>query len=490
MFNEKQRLHFASAIIDAFQGVKSFILPVFLVFAANGFKIKFNSFESIVEWISTLVILAIFLIAIVHAIIKWLTFTYWIEEGELKTEYGLFAKSKRYVPIERIQSLNYHEGIIHRLFKLQQVSVETAGGSDKGAEVVLSAISKEVAQHFEIKINALRQHQYVVDGDVDLGLNVYDNIIYKITDKNLILHATTSNGTGVVLASIFALITQLIEYIPEDILSKQFSFLKHFAFIAIIVMILFAILIAWSASVVMSYLAYYNFTLTKSNGQIEITRGLIEKRKITIPIAKIQAVKIIESPIRQLIGYAQVAIEIASGSLTTSNEKKVMLLPFIKKNQIEDILLSINSPLYASAQEMIKSPKQARPLFYRKYVWIGIPIIVGLSIFVSSYFSLLTVLLLALLLLAYYQHKDASFSVGEQRLLLQYRTINRVLMFVERNKVQAVEFKQTPFQKRQDLYTPIIHVKGDLGGVKAKVPHLSKEDSLKIYYFINREQNL
>ena len=225
MFNEKQRLHFASAIIEAFIGFKSFIIPVFLVLAANGFNVKMNSFESIVQWIPILVILALFITAVVRALIKWLTFTYWIDEGELKTEYGLLVKSKRYVPIERIQSLNYHEGIVHRLFKLQQVSVETAGGGDGGAEVVLSAVSKEVAHHFETEINALRLHQNVVGETVEL--DQYDNAIYKITDKNLVLHATTSNGIGVVLASIGALITQLIQFIPEERLSKQFFFSKE-----------------------------------------------------------------------------------------------------------------------------------------------------------------------------------------------------------------------------------------------------------------------
>lgn len=484
MFNEKQRLHFASAIIEAFKGMKSFIIPIFLVFAANGFKIKMDSFESIVAWIPIIVILALFIIAVVQAIIKWRTFTYWIEEGELKTEFGLLIKSKRYVPIERIQSLNYHEGIIHRLFKLQQVSVETAGGADGGAEVELSAVTKEVAQLFETKINALRKHSNVVDGDVDPDLD--DNSIYNITDKDLVLHATTSNGTGVVLASIGALVTQLIQFIPEERLSKQFSFLKDFTFVAFTVILVIAIILAWAISVAMSYLAYYNFTLTKSNAQIEITRGLIEKRKVTIPISKIQAVKIIESPIRQVIGYAQVVIEVASGSLTTANERKVMLLPFIKKEKIEAILVLINPNLSATNMEMIRSPKQARPLFYRKYLWIGVPVIAGLAIFASPYFLLLTIPLMIVLLLAHYQHKDASFSLDEKWLLLQYRTIDKVFMFVERNKIQAVEFKQTPFQKKRDMYTPVIHVKGDLGGVKAKVPHQSKEEVLKIYHFINR----
>lgn len=484
MFKDKQRLHFATAIIDAVKGMKSLLFPVFVVLAANGFKLKINSFESAIELIPTLIILILFIFAIGLAIIKWITFTYWIDDGELKTEYGFLFKSKRYVPIERIQSLNYHEGIIHRLFNLKQVSIETAGGSSGGAEVELTAITKDVAQRFEITINELQNNQIV---DTEDGIiNRSENIIYKMTNKDFLLHATTSNGTGVVLASIGALISQLLQYIPEETLSKRFSFLLEFTIVAIVIIIVLTIFIAWVISVALTYLAYYNFTLTKLNSQIEITRGLLEKQKITIPISKIQAVKIIESPIRQMFGFAQVAIEVASVSLTNPNEKKVMLLPFIKKEEVEAILQSVNVNLYDFNIEMKKSPKQARPLFYRKYIWVGAPIILGLAIFVSPYFLLLSLLLTVILLLTYYQHKDSAFYVGKQRLLLQYRLINKVMMIVERNKIQSMEFKQTPFQKKLDMYTAVVHVVGSLDGVKAKVPHQLNEEVIGMYDFVNK----
>ena len=40
---------------------------------------------------------------------------YWFEDSELRVEYGLFVKKKRYIPFDRIQSLNYKEGIFHQI---------------------------------------------------------------------------------------------------------------------------------------------------------------------------------------------------------------------------------------------------------------------------------------------------------------------------------------------------------------------------------------
>ncbi|MFK4998579.1 PH domain-containing protein [Bacillus sp. N9] len=64
-----------------------------------------------------------------------------------------------------------------------------------------------------------------------------------------------------------------------------------------------------------------------------ITRGLLEKRTTTIPIRKIQAVKITESPFRQPFGYASVAVEYAGSSM---EEEKAdgLLMPVVKKKRL------------------------------------------------------------------------------------------------------------------------------------------------------------
>ena len=47
-----------------------------------------------------------------------------------------YLLKKRYIPFERIQSLNYNEGVFHRIFGLVKVQVETAGS--KGENLRLS----------------------------------------------------------------------------------------------------------------------------------------------------------------------------------------------------------------------------------------------------------------------------------------------------------------------------------------------------------------
>ncbi|MEI2401171.1 PH domain-containing protein, partial [Paenibacillus phytohabitans] len=58
-----------------------------------------------------------------------------------------------------------------------------------------------------------------------------------------------------------------------------------------------------------------NFTVVKRDEELFITRGLIEKKQTTIPLTRIQAIRIGENLIRQPFGYATVYIESAGGSI-------------------------------------------------------------------------------------------------------------------------------------------------------------------------------
>ena len=480
MSSPKYKLHFASSIIQTLKEIKTLFIPAFIVLAANGFRININSFESVMELIPVIIILGIFVYTIFQGIIKWLTFTYWVEDQELKTEYGFLLKKKRYVPMERIQNVNYNEGIIHRIFNLVQLSIETAGGSSAKADIELSAITKEAAGEVERWINQSTSPVEKTEGEAK------SRTIYKMNNQDLLLLATTSNGIGVVLAGVGAVLSQFSQYIPFELITSQFSFLLKYGFMLVIGLIILALLISWAISVAMTYLAYYSFTLSFSDDQLEITRGLLEKKKVTIPINKIQAIKIVENPIRQLFGYAHVSIENAGASMTSASEKKIILLPFIKKKQIEEILQLITPTTSFDMEDAIYSPVKARPLFYRKFIWIITPITIALAIWVSTYFLLLFIMLALIVSLCFSQHRNASFKLENERITIQYRVINKVTFIVQRNKIQALQMTQTIFQKRLGIYTGVIHVMGNMGGVKAKIVHQSKDDLKPVYHFIQK----
>src|SRR5690606_27229953 len=156
------KLHPISALINFVKGLKELIVPFLVVFGVNlfrdgGLSAMFNQgWQGLIPVIIGSVVLIFVLIA---GIIKWKRFVYWFEDGELRIEYGLFVKKKRYIPFDRIQSLNYTEGIFHRPLGLVKVKVETAGSGKVGqAEAELTAISREDADRIEQKMEKAKHH--------------------------------------------------------------------------------------------------------------------------------------------------------------------------------------------------------------------------------------------------------------------------------------------------------------------------------------------
>ena len=140
-------------------------------------------------------------------------------------------KKKRYIPFDRIQSLDYTEGILHRPFKLVKVKVETAGSStSKKAEAELTAITKEAAERIEREIADAKSGKRVLrveDGEDAVEFPIEEEPqakpIFKMSAKDLLILATTSGGIGIILSGAAIFLSQFAELIPFEWMYEELS---------------------------------------------------------------------------------------------------------------------------------------------------------------------------------------------------------------------------------------------------------------------------
>lgn len=282
MSKEKYKLHPVTAIINVVKALKDLLIPIIIIVAANGFNINldYRSETFFSEMIPLFILVIVLSVTVVSGLIKWWTFVYWFEDSELRVEYGLFIKKKRYIPFDRIQNLNYKEGIFHRLFKLVQVQVETAGSKDGKPEAELTAVTKAAADEVEIQMKKAKQKLPLENDLVQLAEEEPEQksvVLHKMKVPELLLLATTSSGVGVVIAGVFAVLSQFAEFIPFDLIYDELAFLVKYGYIVIMILIALALMLAWGISVGLTFLNYYNFTVSKQHDRLIITRGLIEK---------------------------------------------------------------------------------------------------------------------------------------------------------------------------------------------------------------------
>ncbi|MFX3674894.1 MAG: PH domain-containing protein [Paenisporosarcina sp.] len=489
MSEERYKLHPISAVMNFVKGLKDFIFPIVVVFVANRFQGDSGGDSEWTRFIPYFIGFIFLVLMLISGIIKWKRFVYWFEDNELRIEYGLFVKKKRYIPFERIQSLNYTESILHRPLKLVKVKIETAGsGNSEEAEAELTAISKVAASRIEKELAEAKKRKQSIavlaehdEKNLIQEETVFNTVpIFKMTLKDILLLATTSGGIGVVFSGLAVFMSQFSELIPyERIYEEMMVFLK-FGFFLVTISIFFVLLLAWVISVILTTLNYFEFTIWKEHDQIILTRGLLEKKKVSIPIARVQGIRIVENPLRQLFGYCTVFVESAGGSLS-EKDQKIRLFPFIKKKNLKQHLEKLFPNLQVELNWIV-SPKRARPFYYRiDFLWT-IPVIIGVGYFYYPYGILSFLLIPILIVFGLWQHRSAGYSITDYYLSMRYRGFSKYTFMIEKKRMQAVEMKQSPFQKKHSLASFETTIKSGLLGATAKVEHLELKD---VEYLMN-----
>lgn len=478
--SEPKRLHPIAAVVNALRQLKELIIPflVFVVFGSRG-----TNWDLFYFYGSIGAVVLIF----VFGVLSWYRFTYRIEQGELRIEYGLIVRKKRYIPFERIQSLDLSEGILQRLFGLVKVKVETAGSGGMGlqdGEAVLTAITKQDAEEI---------HNYLVsikrNGGQELdeqGQQASDDLLYKISVKELLMLASTSGGVGVVISAVLAFVFQFEEFIPYE---QIFDGVEHFVQSGVIfvsVVVFAGFLLAWAIALFGTMLKYANFTVRKVDNDLVITRGLLEKRQFTIPLNRIQAVRISENLIRQPLGYASAYLESAGGSALDQESSQVLILPIVKKSRIPDLLEPYLTD-YQFRTRLAPAPSRA----YIRYLikgWILIlPVIIAAIWFFRPWGYAALILLAVSALWSLLNFKDAGWSIDNGMLTFRYRRIVKSTVFMRKNKVQSFSVKESFFQRKKKLATVEAIVKSGHGGTGGKVIDLEKKDADTIYHWYSHE---
>lgn len=471
---EPKRLHPISIVVHFIKGLKELIFPFIFLFIFGGSDGPgFNGWQ--------LSFAGIFLIvSLVTGILSWLRYTYRVEDGELRIESGLFVRKKRYIPFDRIQSLDFSEGIFQRPFGLVKVKVETAGSSGLlDAEAVLTAITKADARLIQDVLSSVKNKEHTEVED-----RIEPTIIYRITPLELVLLSSTSGGAGVVISAVIAFVLQFDELIPYE---KVFNELQGFIsngvmFISLSIFIVF--FLAWIIAIIGTMIKYSGFAVNRDGEDLIITRGIIEKRQITIPLHRVQGILISENIIRQPFGLGSVFIESAGGSLEKDGSK-ILLLPIMKKQKIMSVLSELFEDYHVTTN-IVHAPKRSRKRYTFRMLILPCILSIVAIIFFRPWGYLALLLFPLAVVWAYLKHKDAGWSIENQQLTLTYRGIVKNTIFMKKGKIQTLSISKSYFQDQNKLATIEATIKSGIGGSGGTVVDLEASDTLEIYRWYMR----
>ena len=205
------------------------------------------------------------------------------------------------VPLSRVQAIDIVDGPLQRLFGVRGVQVQTAGGS-RQAEIMLPAVSPS---EVELLRDALRGRGAPAER-APLAER-------RLGRQQLLFAALTAGQVGVLLP-LLAVVAQLSEELGGgDIESASRERMRLvpdsapewlLAGVAVV-------LVAWLMSAVGAVLAFAGFTITRDGDRLRVRRGLLARREATVPVARVQAVRVVEGVLRAPFGLATVRAEVA-----------------------------------------------------------------------------------------------------------------------------------------------------------------------------------
>ncbi|MCP8968153.1 PH domain-containing protein [Ectobacillus ponti] len=454
---EKRRLHPAAVLLN--MGAYIWNLGPLSMFAVFRFR---NSLPFSPFWNSLLLALLFLVLLFTFAFIRWRRFTYMVEPDQICIESGIWLRNKRYIPKERMQSIHELQDIVHRLFGLVKLQIETAsGGNDH--EGVLTAITREEA----VWIQRVFSHGQAASEEEQLSS-------YELSKRRLLLYAATSGSVGLVLSAAVGLYSELDDYfdIPDAL---AFFYEKTAGFYAIGILVLG--LLAWAVGMLLVYQKYYGFRLVRQRDELVMTRGLFEKKKVVIPLKRIQAVKIEENMVRQWLGFATVHL-LSAGSQEDEHEKfSYICLPLVPKRELPG-LLRVFLPGYVPQTSFVRLPRRAQ----RRYM-IRAALPLAVAGFTAFYFFpvmkyVLPPVLAGAMLFGFWQYWDAGWSLEGQQVILSRRRLNRVTVLVQRKHIQSLAVSRTVWQDYASLCTVRLHVKS--GALSASFAVKDSDESLGV----------
>jgi len=444
--SEYKRQHPVAAITNVLKSLRELLVPIVIVFfiggGGGGGSIFTNPYY-----------LSIFFsLLLIGSVVSWWRYTYRVEDNELRIEFGLLVRKKSYIPKHRIQVINISSGVLQRMFGLVSLNVQTAGGSTPGATI--NALTKEEAQWIKDIMSKSDSEPLTESSDEPITRQEPEiEVVRALTFKHLLIAGTTAGSFGVALSIIGTIMAQ-IQYIDDDtVINYVENFFKS-DITFIIVLIAAIIFISWLLSIFGTVLAYANFKISKTSKQILINRGLFEKKQITIPYSRIQAIRIQEGVLRQPFGYC--ALYVDSAGFGEQSGKSTVLFPLIAKSEAWDFIRSV-VPQYDQMGKKERPPVRA----LRRYmIRTMIPIIfVGIIV---HYFANIGWFVTGLLplgaLLGYMRFKAAALTINDDAVIIRYRNLALTTAIILRHRIQAASAWDNWFQRRKNLKSGTINI--------------------------------
>ncbi len=421
-------------------------------------------------------------IGMIYSIINYFRYYFYLDKDELVIESGVLKRSKLNVPFDRIQTINFEQNIIHRIFNVVRLKVDTAGSAK--AEFQFDAIDSQKANQLRNVLLAKKKKATVqqvesqeensrpkeLEYTTIMQLNLVDLIKAGAVENHL-------KSSGIILAFMYWIWHNLDEAninINDEVGSTVTSQIGTGLYMVMVLTILLVIL-SFIVSLIKMVITNYDLKFMRSKNGFKINAGLFTKKDTSALDHKIQLISWGDNPLKKLIGIKDLRLKQASS--VALNKKTSIRVPSCSEDQIT----LVRDTLYGSESfdNIDFSPIDKR-YFYRNGGILSLIfafIISGLIYFnLPLQASLVGVVAFFVVFTFYLSYRKKRYGFNDEMFVIRGGAYGDKTEILPIYKIQSLSRKQTPYQRRNNLANLVIHTAAG----KVAIPYINKDRASKI----------
>ncbi|SDX42578.1 PH domain-containing protein [Flavobacterium degerlachei] len=412
-----------------------------------------------------------FLIVIgIIAYLKYLNFTFYLddENKEFVINEGILNKTKTIIQLNKIQQVNINQSLIQRFIGVYELDVDTAGSSKKEGRI--KAISHPSA--LSLKASLLENEKVEADSEkLEMALRsetAEERPFMEISFLSLLKVGITSNyvkSLGLIVAFVATVFENSKNFINQydfddekiDAYLDKTRIIQSVAIIAFL--LISAILIINLIRVVFRY---FDYKITRQNGSLLLSFGLMSTKSTIIKPEKVQIVTITRNFFQKKMNILELKIKQATSG-EKEERKSVIEIPGCNETESVEILKLL----------FLKAPEKGIMLKpnYRKLVFsIFLSIVLPLTAYFTfakyieprfwDYAYLAPLYVFFVGSIVFFGFKNNRLFINDDFIIKQSGAWDVDNMIIEPGKIQAITTSQLFWHKSADIGSITIHTAG------------------------------
>lgn len=459
----EHRLHPATLAFQVLAHARSLLVPALVViFFASGDRWQL--------WLGLL-----FVPVVLFDVVHYLTLRWRFETDELVLRQGWIFRRVRHVPYARVQNVDLAQGPLHRLCRVAEVKIETAGGGAE--EAVLKVISLRQYEELRERIFAGRTAQ------AEAAASIPCETLLKLGPHDLFLLALNP-ARGLALITVAWGVAWEFDLLDRIDFNDQLDgwaasqsggalFLEAMAMLAVAIAAVFLL------SLAATFLALWGFSLEQEQDVFRIRRGLLTRQVASIPRRRVQIVTVKQSWIHALLGRARVLVGTAGGDTEKEGGKTdsgTQFAPLLPISQLDGLLRRIRPDLDWQASDWQPlAPKAGRRMMIGSLIF-SLPLGALLIYLFDWPGAALAVLWVGFQIWrALRASRRAGWQVTPWGLVWRSGAFGSSTSAAFVDKLQTVSIRQNPLDRRHDHATLAVDTAGgQKTGHRLRLPYLPR----------------